>query len=82
MAKIAFLGAGSTVFAKNVLGDCLLSPALCDAQIALYDIDAYRLTESRHMLETLNVNINQGRATISAFKWLPTTPAVVAGWQV
>ena len=23
MAKIAFLGAGSTVFAKNVLGDCM-----------------------------------------------------------
>ncbi|MGZ0039917.1 hypothetical protein [Paenibacillus ottowii] len=28
MSKITFLGAGSTVFAKNVLGDCMLTPAL------------------------------------------------------
>ncbi len=66
MPKITFMGAGSTIFAKNVLGDCMLSPALCDAQIALYDIDATRLTESKRMLETLNRNINQGRAKITA----------------
>ncbi|MCC7145613.1 MAG: alpha-glucosidase/alpha-galactosidase [Phycisphaeraceae bacterium] len=65
MAKITFLGAGSTVFAKNVLGDCLLSPALHDAHLALYDIDAQRLDDSRLMMETLNRNINQGRATIT-----------------
>ena len=28
MSKITFIGAGSTVFAKNVLGDCLKTPAL------------------------------------------------------
>ena len=40
MAKITFMGAGSTVFAKNVLGDCMLTPRRCsDAHIALYDID-------------------------------------------
>ena len=66
MAKIAFLGAGSTVFAKNVLGDAMLSPVLHDAHIALYDIDGKRLEESRRMLETLNRNINQSRATITA----------------
>jgi len=66
MAKIAFLGAGSTVFAKNVLGDALLSPALHDAHVALYDIDAGRLNDSRLMLDTLNANINRGRATITA----------------
>jgi len=65
MSKIAFLGAGSTVFAKNVLGDAMLSEPLCDSHIALYDIDAQRLQESRLMLETLNHNINQNRATIT-----------------
>ena len=35
--KITFMGAGSTVFAKNVLGDVLLTPALCECEIALYD---------------------------------------------
>ena len=40
MPKITFMGAGSTVFAKNVLGDCMMTPALEDAVIALYDIDA------------------------------------------
>ena len=29
MTKITFMGAGSTVFAKNVLGDSMLTPALC-----------------------------------------------------
>jgi len=66
MAKVTFLGAGSTVFARNVLGDTMLSPALHDAHIALYDIDGTRLEESRRMLETLNRNINQGRAKITA----------------
>ena len=42
MAKITFMGAGSTVFAKNVLGDAMLTPCLQDAEIALYDIDADR----------------------------------------
>ena len=46
MAKITFMGAGSTVFAKNVLGDTMLSPALHDVEIALYDIDETRLEES------------------------------------
>jgi len=66
MAKIAFMGAGSTVFAKNVLGDCMLTESLRDGQIALYDIDGERLRESKLMLETLNKNINNGRATITA----------------
>lgn len=66
MAKIAFMGAGSSVFAKNILGDCMLSPALCDAHIALYDVDGTRLKESKMMLENLNKNINQGRAKITA----------------
>jgi alpha-galactosidase len=66
MAKITFLGAGSTIFAKNVLGDCMLRDSLHDAHIALYDIDATRLRESKRMLDTLNTNINAGRARITA----------------
>lgn len=65
MAKITFLGAGSSVFAKNILGDSMLSPALHDAHIALYDINSERLADSKLMLETLNRNINAGRATIT-----------------
>ena len=65
MAKITFMGAGSTIFAKNVLGDCMLSPPLQESHIALYDIDRTRLRESKKMLEILNDNINEGRARIT-----------------
>ncbi len=44
--KIAFIGAGSTVFMKNIVGDVLQRPALAGATIALMDIDARRLEES------------------------------------
>jgi alpha-galactosidase len=43
MPKIAFLGAGSTVFAKDLLTDILTFPELSDATIALHDIDPSRL---------------------------------------
>jgi alpha-galactosidase len=66
MVKISFMGAGSTIFAKNVLGDCMLSEPLREAHIALYDIDGSRLQESRMMLDVLNRNTNEGRATITA----------------
>ena len=66
MAKITFMGAGSTVFAKNVLGDSMLTPALQDSVIALYDIDPDRLKESQLMLDTINRN-NGGKATIKAY---------------
>ena len=67
MLKITFMGAGSTVFVRNVLGDCMRTPALWDAEMALYDINAERLEESRVMLEALNKNINEGRATIHTY---------------
>ena len=56
MPKITFLGAGSTVFAKNVLGDSMLTPALAQSTIALYDIDPRRLEENRLMLSAMNHN--------------------------
>jgi alpha-galactosidase len=44
--KIAFIGAGSTVFMKNIIGDILQRPALAGATIALMDINPERLAES------------------------------------
>jgi len=46
MPKITFLGAGSTVFAKNLLGDILSFPELAEATISLHDIDDKRLQET------------------------------------
>ncbi len=65
MNKITFMGAGSTVFAKNVLGDVMLTPALQDFELSLYDIDPQRLEESYIMIDALNRNINEGRAKIT-----------------
>ena len=58
--KIAFLGAGSTVFARNVLGDCMLSEALDDFEIALYDIDEKRLEESYVIISAMRDKYKKG----------------------
>ena len=47
MPKVAFIGAGSTVFMRHILGDMLMTPSLIEADIALMDIDAERLSQSR-----------------------------------
>ncbi|PZU84502.1 MAG: alpha-glucosidase/alpha-galactosidase [Shinella sp.] len=44
--KITFIGAGSTTFMKNIIGDVLHRPALKNAVVALMDIDEQRLKES------------------------------------
>ncbi|SHK05504.1 alpha-galactosidase [Clostridium amylolyticum] len=67
MTKIAFMGAGSTIFAKNVLGDVMLTSSLCDSEIALYDIDPKRLKESEIILNNINKNSNSGRAKITSY---------------
>ena len=67
MTKITFLGAGSTIFARNVLGDCMCTPSFQEAELALYDIDAGRLNDSLIILSAINNNINQGRATIKTY---------------
>ncbi len=46
MAKITLIGAGSTVFAKNLLSDILSFPELAQSTITLFDIDADRLSTS------------------------------------
>ena len=66
MPKITFMGAGSTVFAKNVLGDSMVTPSLAESEIALYDVDAERLRESELMLTSINNNLGN-RATIKAY---------------
>jgi alpha-galactosidase len=43
MPKITFIGAGSTVFAKNLLADILAFPELANSTISLMDIDPVRL---------------------------------------
>ncbi len=57
MPKITFIGAGSTVFAKNLLGDILAYPELADATIALHDIDAERLNTTKNVA----LRLAQGR---------------------
>ena len=67
MVKITFMGAGSTIFARNVLGDCMCTPALCESEVALYDIDPQRLEDSKIILDAINKNTNQGRVTIKTY---------------
>ncbi|MDF2944334.1 MAG: alpha-glucosidase/alpha-galactosidase [Herbinix sp.] len=67
MIKITFMGAGSTVFARNVLGDCMCTQELRDSEIALYDIDPKRLQESEIILRALNKNTNGSRAVIKTY---------------
>ena len=66
--KITFMGAGSSVFAKNVLGDTMMCPTFHDAEIALYDIDGERLEESYLMVSAMNETVNEGRAKV--YKYL------------
>lgn len=64
--KITFIGAGSTVFARNVLGDCMCSDILKGMQIALYDINGGRLQQSHDILEGIN-NAKGHPASISSY---------------
>ena len=64
--KITFVGAGSTVFVRNIIGDCMLMPALSGSEFALYDIDATRLEESRSILEVMKKELNSN-GTITAY---------------
>ena len=67
MIKITFIGAGSTVFARNVLGDCMCTPTLRESEIALYDIDEQRLEDSRLILSAIYHNVNEARAVIKTY---------------
>lgn len=65
--KLTFMGAGSTVFSKNVIGDTMLCDEFHDMEVALYDIDADRLEESYLMITKMNENINGGKATVHKY---------------
>ena len=67
MAKVTFIGAGSTVFTKNLVGDMLLTPALSETEIALYDIDSERLADSKIICDGINNTSNNGKAKIIAY---------------
>jgi len=67
MFKICFLGAGSTVFAKNLLGDCIVTPEFGPFEIALHDIDNKRLEESKVIIENINKKYN-GKAAVKAYQ--------------
>ena len=67
--KITFLGAGSTIFAKNVLGDCLLAENLPSFEIALLDIDAERLDESFVLISKLR---DKYKPAVTVSKYLAT----------
>lgn len=77
--KITFMGAGSTVFVKNVLGDTLLTDALNDCEIALYDIDAHRLEESYLVVKALNKKYNADKATIKKYLGVSERKAALKG---
>lgn len=79
--KITFMGAGSTIFARNVLGDCMCVESLRDAEMALYDIDGQRLQESEAMLQAINTNINAGRAKIKCYLGVENRKEALRGAQ-
>lgn len=66
MAKICLIGAGSTVFAQNILGDVLSNPELADSDIALFDIDAERLSTSEIMARRIGMSLGLKGLRISA----------------
>ncbi len=58
MTKITFIGAGSTVFAKNLLGDILSFPELAGATISLFDIDEERLQTTERVARRIAKALN------------------------
>ena len=79
MTKIAFIGAGSTVFAKNLLGDILSYPELAESTISLYDLDPERLRTTQIVAQRIADGLEHTRGStqpsIAARRWrTPTTP--------
>lgn len=60
MTKLTFIGAGSTIFMRNIVGDMLHFEALRDAEIALMDIDADRLAESEQLARRMIATMGTG----------------------
>jgi alpha-galactosidase len=85
MTKITFIGAGSTVFTKNIAGDILQRPALANAEIRLMDIDPRRLEESEIVVGKLAQTLGGG-ATVRTYRdqraALDGTDFVVVAFQI
>ena len=85
MPKITFIGAGSTIFLRHLLGDALLMPSLSNAEIALMDIDEQRLAESelvaRRVVETLKAGASV-TATTSRREALDGADFVIVSVQI
>ena len=86
MPKICLVGAGSTVFAQNILSDVLSNPELADSHISLFDIDAERLKTSevvaRRIGETLGLKNLKVEATLDRPKALRGADFVILMMQV
>ncbi len=83
--KLAFIGAGSTIFMKNIVGDMLHFPALRDARISLMDIDPQRLDESRMVAEKMIATMGTGatvEATTDRARALDGADFVVTAFQI
>ena len=76
--KITFMGAGSTVFARNVIGDCMCSEALRDSTFALYDIDGDRLKQSQTILEAMRKTLG-GYGKIECYLGVENRKAALKG---
>lgn len=77
--KTTFMGAGSAIFVRNVIGDCMVRESLRDGVFALYDIDEKRLKESEEILTAMNKGFNKGRAEIRTYLGVKNREAALAG---
>jgi alpha-galactosidase len=85
MAKIAFIGAGSAVFTRNLVGDVLRFPELADSTIALMDIDAERLRTAEVVAQRLVRGLGAGatvESTLDRREALDGADYVVTSFQV
>ncbi|MFQ5974567.1 MAG: alpha-glucosidase/alpha-galactosidase [Alphaproteobacteria bacterium] len=85
MTRISIIGAGSTVFLKNIVGDILLNEPLADCALALHDIDPERLATSRMVAEKIRDTVGAGAritATIDRREALAGADYVILMMQV
>ncbi|PQM58078.1 MAG: alpha-glucosidase/alpha-galactosidase [Rhodobacteraceae bacterium] len=83
--KITFIGAGSTIFIKNIIGDIFQFESLYDCKIALMDIDETRLKQSERVVKNL-ISSKKVKASIDTFddqrKALIDSNFVVVAFQI
>ncbi|MEM7342342.1 MAG: alpha-glucosidase/alpha-galactosidase [Actinomycetota bacterium] len=85
MTKITFVGAGSTVFAKNLLGDILSQPALAGSEISLFDIDSERLATSEIVAKKTAAAVGANptiEATVDRRRALDNADHVITMFQI